>query len=163
MAHQKRWLTQSNSKLGKADLSVSLAQHFRLLHEYANEFEVILRKEEAWGLLSPETRQALYSLLPAPRDGEPAHNIDAHPLKTRYKHYIEEELRRWQQDLNDGKECKKWREGAMKAGQERAEGKWDAWKQQQRENEWGQTDENDPPKDTEADAEAAGDHMKGEK
>ncbi|KXT14419.1 hypothetical protein AC579_8358 [Pseudocercospora musae] len=129
MAQQKRWLTQPNSKLGKVDLST------------------ILRKEGAWEVLTPETRQDLYAMLPAPREGEPAHDIDVHPLKTRYKQYIEGELRRWQQDLIDGKESKKWREAAMRAGQERAEGKWDVWKEQQRENDWGQRDENGTPKE----------------
>ena len=46
----------------------------------------------------------------------------------------------------DGKEAKTWREQAMQAGKDRAEGKWDDWKQQQREEEWGVPDENVKPR-----------------
>ena len=60
-----------------------------------------------------------------------------HPLKSVYKSYIEEELRRWQEDLKDGREGKKWREEAMQAGQDRVEGKFDEWKELEREQYWG--------------------------
>ena len=70
-----------------------------------------------------------------------------HPLKTQYKTYIEEELRRWQEDLKNGREAKKWREEAMQAGKDRGEGKFDEWKEMQREEYWGPPDENDPGKD----------------
>jgi hypothetical protein len=84
-------------------------------------------------------------MLPPPLAGEAAHDIDVHPLKTRYRPFIEEELRRWQDDVRDGKEGKKWREDAMKAGQDRAAGKWDEWKEQQKQLEWGVKDENPRP------------------
>lgn len=35
-------------------------------------------------------------------------------------------LRRWQDDLKDGRESKKWREEAIQAGRDRASGKFDA-------------------------------------
>lgn len=95
-----------------------------------------MRKDAAWELLSPEVRQELYNLLPAPKEGEAPHDIDVHPLKTSYKQHIEEELRRWQTDLKDGKEVKKWRQEAMEAGQERANGEWDELLKQVRDDEW---------------------------
>lgn len=84
-----------------------------------------------------ETREQLYTLLPSPREGESAHDPEVHPLKSVFKPYIEEELRRWQQDLMDGREGKKWREEAMQAGQDRVEGKFDEWKELEREQYWG--------------------------
>ena len=54
-----------------------------------------------------------------------------------YKPYIEEELRRWQEDLKDGREVKKWRDEAMQAGRDRVEGKFDQWKEAEREEYWG--------------------------
>lgn len=106
-AQQKRWLTHPTSKLGKIDI-VS-----------------ILRKDDAWILLPQETREMIYLLLPAPREGESPHDLDIHPLNTKYKPYIEEELRRWQADLKDGREGKKWREEAVQAGRDRKAGKFD--------------------------------------
>ncbi|KAK1083533.1 hypothetical protein LTR33_003204 [Friedmanniomyces endolithicus] len=96
-----------------------------------------LRKEGAWDTLTLETRKRLYALLPAPRPGEPPHDPDVNPLKTPLRPYIEEELRIWQDDLKDGKETKKWREEAMLAGVERREGKYDEWKESERERNFG--------------------------
>jgi len=59
------------------------------------------------------------------------------PLKTPLRPYIEEELRIWQDDLRDGKETKKWREEAILAGVERREGKYDEWKESERERNFG--------------------------
>jgi hypothetical protein len=84
-----------------------------------------------------EARQQLYTLLPPPQEGEPEHNPDVHPLKSMYKPYIEEELRRWQEDLKDEREGKKWREEAMQAGRDRVQGKFDEWKEAEREEYWG--------------------------
>lgn len=101
----------------------------------------MLRKEEAWETLDFQTREHLYSLLPAPQEGEPEHNPDVHPLKSHYKSHIEEELRRWQEDLKDGREGKKWREEAMQAGQDRIDGKFDEWKEMEKEQYWGKSNE----------------------
>jgi hypothetical protein len=75
--------------------------------------QTVLRQEEAWQSLPFKTREHLYSLLPPPREGEVEPDPDVHPLKSAYKPYIEEELRRWQQDLKDGREGRKWREEAL--------------------------------------------------
>ncbi|TKA68764.1 hypothetical protein B0A55_07409 [Friedmanniomyces simplex] len=115
----KRLLTAERSKLGVADLAT------------------ILRKEGAWDTLALDTRENLYALLPATRPGEPPHDPDVNPLKTPLRPYIEEELRIWQDDLKYGKEAKKWREEAMLAGVERREGKYDEWKESEREREFG--------------------------
>ncbi|KAK3074585.1 hypothetical protein LTR53_002863 [Teratosphaeriaceae sp. CCFEE 6253] len=116
---EKRLLTAPKSKLGTADLST------------------ILRKEGAWDTLPLETREKLYALLPSPSADEPPHDPAVNPLKTTYRQYIEEELRVWQADLKDGKETKKWREEAMLAGEERKAGKFDEWKESERERSFG--------------------------
>lgn len=61
----------------------------------------MLRQEEAWTSLPFETRERLYNLLPGPLGSESSDppDPDIHPLKSAYKPYIDEELRRWQQDL----------------------------------------------------------------
>lgn len=108
-ASQKRLLSAPTSILGK----VNLVQ--------------ILRKPESWMLLPLEVQQQLYALLPAPTSEVEVHDPDRHPLHTSYKSYIEEELRRFQEDLRAGREQKKWRERAIQAGKDRREGKFDEW------------------------------------
>ena len=44
--------------------------------------------------------------------------------------------------MKDGREVKKWREEAMQAGKDRTDGKFDEWKELQREEYWGKQDEN---------------------
>ncbi|KAK5163648.1 uncharacterized protein LTR77_010597 [Saxophila tyrrhenica] len=118
-AQQKRLITQPTSKLGKLDICT------------------ILRKEDSWTLLPRPTREELYTLLPAPRAGEPAHDPDVHPLRTNLKPFIEEELRVWQEDLKEGREAKKWRVEAMQAGKDRREGKFEEGMEVCREEYWG--------------------------
>ncbi|GIZ46101.1 hypothetical protein CKM354_000924000 [Cercospora kikuchii] len=115
---QRRWLTQPNSKVGKAA-----------------DLPTVLRKDSAWETLPVETRRELYDLLP-PKSGGEAHDININPLKTDLRSYIEEEIRSYQDDLNDGKETKKWREEAIQAGQERASGVWAEWQDKIREDDW---------------------------
>ena len=71
-----------------------------------------------------ETRQRLYSLLPPPANEVP-HNLNVNPLQSQFGKGIEKELRKWQDDLKDGREVKKWREEAMQAGRDRASGVFD--------------------------------------
>ncbi|KAK5118631.1 hypothetical protein LTR85_008096 [Meristemomyces frigidus] len=125
-AQQKRMLTAEKSKLGKLEPA-----------ELAN----ILRKEAAWTTLPLEIRQHLYSMLPAPRAGEAPHDVEVNPLRTAYRPYIEEELGRWQEDLKNGFEAKKWREEALQAGRDRMDGRYDEWKEAQREEFWGEQGE----------------------
>lgn len=95
-AAQKRLLTAENSRLGKVDI-VSM-----------------LRRDDAWIALPRETREHLYTLLPAADESEPPRDPDVNPLHIqRLKKYIEEEARRWQEDLKEGREVKKWRTEAM--------------------------------------------------
>ncbi|KAK5693220.1 hypothetical protein LTR17_025196 [Elasticomyces elasticus] len=115
----RRLLRAERSKLGIVDLST------------------ILRKEGAWDMLSYEKRKELYDMLPANKPGEAPHDPDVNPLKTSLRSYIEEELRVFQDDLKFGKEGRKWREEAMMAGVERKEGKYDEWKESEREKEFG--------------------------
>lgn len=47
-------------------------------------------------------------------------------------------MRRFQEDLKDGREGKKWRASALEAGRERLRGEFDEWKEVEREEYWGQ-------------------------
>ena len=82
----------------------------------------ILRKEGAWDTLDLETRRRLYSLLPPPNNEDMPHNLNVNPLQSQFGKGIENELRKWQDDLKDGRESKKWRDEAMQAGRDRASG-----------------------------------------
>jgi hypothetical protein len=70
--------------------------------------------------LDLETRQRLYSLLPPSTNEEFPHNFDVNPLQSQFGKGIEKELRKWQDDLKDGRDTKKWRD---EAGWER-QGEW---------------------------------------
>lgn len=98
----------------------------------------VLRKESAWDTLDLETRQRLYALLPAPADGEPPHDPNVNPLETQLGKAIEDELRKWQDGLKEGREGKKWREDAMLAGRDRTSGKFDVQQTGGRESESGE-------------------------
>lgn len=71
-----------------------------------------------------ETKQRLYSLLP-PTNGETPHDPNVNPLRTQFGKGIENELRKWQDDVKDGRESKKWRDEAIQAGRDRASGAFD--------------------------------------
>lgn len=127
----------------------------------------ILRKEESWALLPREIREQLYALLPDPRqEGEEPYDPDVHPLHTRSKPYIEEEIRRFRDDLKDGREQKKWRVEAMQAGKDRLEGKFDEWKEREREEYWGKSkkdgDENLETKDQRMNGNEGFEEVKGD-
>jgi hypothetical protein len=85
----------------------------------------ILSKEAAWDTLDSETRQRLYALLPASVPGDMPHDPNVNPLQSRFGKAIEKELRKWQDDLKEGRETKKWREEAMLAGKDRSSGSAD--------------------------------------
>ncbi|KAI7565215.1 hypothetical protein KC343_g1383 [Hortaea werneckii] len=129
---QKRMLTSDKSKL--KDVKVS-------------DLSNILATPAAWSTLPLPIRQHLYTLLPPPEPHEPAHDPDINPMQTAYRQYIEEELSQWQADLGNGFETKKWREDAMRASQERLEGKYDAWREAHREEWWGKQGERDGRKE----------------
>lgn len=80
-----------------------------------------------------ETRQRLYSLLPPQPEDQPPHDPDVNPLQTPLGKEIEDGLRRWQDDLREGRESKKWRQEAMQAGRDRD--KYNALLEEQREDE----------------------------
>ncbi|KAK5137042.1 hypothetical protein LTR08_001051 [Meristemomyces frigidus] len=123
-AQQKRLLTAAKSKLTKLEPS-------ELSHR--------LRTTPAtWSDLPLPTRQHLYTLLPAPRPGEAAHDVDVNPLMTGYRTYIEEELGEWHADVKGGLEAKKWRQQALEAGRVRGEGGWEEWRDVARAEYWGQ-------------------------
>jgi hypothetical protein len=57
--------------------------------------------------------------------GDTPHDLGVNPLETRFGKAIENELRKWQDDLKEGRETKKWREEAMLAGRDRTSGSLD--------------------------------------
>jgi hypothetical protein len=64
-------------------------------------------------------------MLPTPTDGEAPYDLNVNPIRTQFGKGIENELRKWQDDLKDGRESKKWRDEAMQAGRDRASGAFD--------------------------------------
>jgi hypothetical protein len=93
------------------------------------ETQQILHKEAAWETLDLETRQRLYALLPASIAGEMPHDPSVNPLQSQFGKAIENELRKWQDDLKEGRETRKWREEAMLAGRDRTSGSLDVAEQ----------------------------------
>jgi hypothetical protein len=57
--------------------------------------------------------------------GEIPHDPNVNPLQSRFGKAIENELRKWQDDLKEGRETKKWREEAVLAGRDRTSGSLD--------------------------------------
>ncbi|KAH9832818.1 Elongator subunit Iki1 [Teratosphaeria destructans] len=131
----KRLITAANSKLGKVDLAA------------------LLTKPEAWSALPLDTREHLYSLLPAPDpDNNGArHDPDINPLESKFGGIIREELQVWQEELRNGYETAKWRNEAVEAGRERLEGCYDEWKDAAKEDQWGrlENEENEVPEEVE--------------
>ncbi|KAK5155644.1 hypothetical protein LTS14_005905 [Recurvomyces mirabilis] len=131
---QKRLLTSEKSKLGNVDLTNT---------------QTLLKKPGLWDALPLEKRQELYAMLPTPADGQTPHDPAMNPLRSEHHFYIEEALRKWQDDLKDGKEEKKWRQDAMKASVDRKEGKFNEWRAAERERHWGVKDEGEGERDDE--------------
>lgn len=83
-----------------------------------------MRKDGAWDVLSLEKRQQLYALLPAPQEGDEPYNPDVNPLESILGPEIEDELRKWQDDLRAGRETRKWKDEAIQAANDRMSGKY---------------------------------------
>ena len=99
-------------------------------------------RPEAWDVLSPEEQQQLRDLLPphAPYDaaGRPTFEF------LRYDENWRTGLRLFQEDLAGGRYEKEWLAAAELAMKERAAGKFDAYKEEQFEQHWGQKSHVDP-------------------
>jgi hypothetical protein len=67
-----------------------------------------------------------------------AHDPDVHPLKSAFSKYIKHFIYEWEQDLAAGRNTGKWEREAKQATGERVAGTYDAWKEQEREEHWGQ-------------------------
>ncbi|KAI7506351.1 hypothetical protein KC367_g151 [Hortaea werneckii] len=130
---QKRMLTSDKSKLKDVKISDLLVSPLTLtrkedekgttLSDQLPFSQNVLATPAAWTALPLPVRQHLYTLLPPPEPHEPAHDPEINPMQTAYRPYIEEELSQWQADLGNGFETKKWRDDAIRASQERLEGK----------------------------------------
>ncbi|KAF1353393.1 ASX homology domain-containing protein [Delphinella strobiligena] len=114
-----RLLTQSNSKLAKADIIKVLAN------------------EEAWSALSEEQQIKLYDMLPPSNDQATPLDHRIHPFRTEYAPYIKHFLHEWQTDLKDGRNTLKWHNEARQASGERAAGMYDEVLAKDREEKWG--------------------------
>lgn len=57
-------------------------------------------------------------------------------MHTWLRPHLDNALRGWQGDLRAGRETKKWREEAMRAGRDRADGKFDDYMDEQRADLW---------------------------
>lgn len=96
----------------------------------------MLSKDDAWSTLPLETRQHLYTLLPEPRPDQPPHDVNVNPMHSWLRPHIDNALRNWQNDLKAGRETKKWREEAMRAGRDRLEGRFDEYHSASRAERW---------------------------
>lgn len=63
---------------------------------------------------------------------------DRHPLQTPLKQHIIWFIRKLQEDSDEGRTTKAWMRDGMEASAQRAEGKFDEWKEKNREEYWGQ-------------------------
>ncbi|GAB7350293.1 hypothetical protein MBLNU459_g0930t1 [Dothideomycetes sp. NU459] len=114
-----RFLTQSNSKLSSQDLIA------------------VLSDDESWSALTDEDQRKLYEMLPTP-DSAVFIDHSVHPLKGPCADHVKHFLREWQRDLKEGRKTKTWTDAAQQASGERADGKFDEWKEREKEAYWGQ-------------------------
>lgn len=101
----------------------------------------ILNDDRAWTELTREQQEKLISILPGASvppmpEGEPLPNVAK--LFLREHSSFQAGIRQFQEDLDAGKYELKWLEDAEKAMRKRANGDFDAWKEDQREQFWGQ-------------------------
>ena len=103
-------------------------------------------RPEAWDILSAQEQEELRSLLPqwTPYDaaGRPTFEF------LRYDNHWRNGVRLFQEDIAAGRYEKEWIEAAEQAMKDRAEGKFDAWKEEQFEQFWGQNSHIDPAERT---------------
>ncbi|KAI1981335.1 hypothetical protein LOZ53_000498 [Ophidiomyces ophidiicola] len=106
----------------------------------------LLAKPEAWNCLEEDEKREILSLLPPDvhpnPDGDPEDaNFKLEPLPQEFLRYSipwRDAVRQFQADLENGKYDPEWQRQAHQAMQERADGKFDAWKEEQFEEFWGQ-------------------------
>lgn len=101
----------------------------------------ILHDDRAWTSLTREQQEKLISMLPGASvpqmpEGEPLPNVAKMFLQEHAS--FQASIRQFQDDLDAGKYEAKWLEDAQKAMQKRAGGEFDKWKEDQREQFWGQ-------------------------
>ncbi|GAB7366083.1 hypothetical protein MBLNU230_g7648t1 [Neophaeotheca triangularis] len=126
-AAQKRMLSAPKGKIAKMDPS---------------DLITALQSPEAWDSLSEEQKRHLYSLLSVVgKHGEPLPldqiDLSINPLDSKLKDSIERGIKRFHRDLSEGRREKKWVDDAVKASQERSEGKFDAFLLVEKEDYWG--------------------------
>ncbi|RJE18157.1 hypothetical protein PHISCL_09512 [Aspergillus sclerotialis] len=106
----------------------------------------ILAKPEAWNCLEEDEKKQILGLLPEdthPNPDPPADNPDAKisPLPQEFLRYSNNwrgGVRQLQVDLECGRYDPEWLRQADTAVKERADGKYDAWKEKEFEEFWGQ-------------------------
>ncbi|KAK5714327.1 hypothetical protein LTS12_027839, partial [Elasticomyces elasticus] len=122
---EKKLMASSKSELVKLDLVKLLA------------------RPEAWNILEKEERQQILDLLPDHVHPHPYPDEDgsipALPESfLRYSNHWRDGVRQFQLDLENGRYDPQWLKQAEKAVQERAEGGFDKFKEQEFEEFWGQ-------------------------
>lgn len=132
--NQKKWLTDPKGKLAKADLVVSPTSILHSNNVNTGE-KAMLRKDEAWATLSREKREEIYAYFPEPKEDEEPYDVDVNPMHTKFAPKLEDNILRFQKDLQDGKETKAWRDNALKASKARREEGWDAMRKKHRKEE----------------------------
>lgn len=102
----------------------------------------LLARPEAWNGLEQAEQQQILDLLPDhihahPYPGEDG-KIPALPESLRYSNHWRDGVRQFQVDLENGRYDPEWLQQAEQAVQERAEGAFDDFKEQEFEEFWGQ-------------------------
>lgn len=141
-------MTNPESPLAYADLVVRTSNDTNINFEEAPlmKTQKLFSSPEAWTCLDESEKREILSLLPAhvhPNPDPDPDNPDAKipPLPEnflRYDNHWRYGLRQWQVDLEAGRLDPKWQRQAAQAVKERAEGKFDKFKEQQFEQFWGQ-------------------------
>ncbi|KAF2755557.1 hypothetical protein EJ05DRAFT_105309 [Pseudovirgaria hyperparasitica] len=106
------------------------------------DLDMLFSDERTWASLSREAQERLFKILP---NGPPADSFPAdEPLPNLPKQLLRQsqafrtDLRLFQEDLGAGRLDPQWRREAAEAMEERASGRFDVWKYEEREEYWGQ-------------------------
>jgi len=125
----------------------------------AVNIQSLLMKDEAWTVLSKEQQKQLISMLPSAPTVEPDPNGDFPNLlraTLQKSAAMKADIRLFKEDLSAGRLEPEWQLMARRAIQRRANGDFDEYEKQKREEIWGERND-----ESEADKHAAAEHKKG--
>ena len=110
-------------------------------------FQRLLSQPDAWNCLDEDEKREILSLLPKgvhpdpdPRhpDGSPATIVPLPESFLRFSNHWRNGVRQFQEDLGNGYYDPEWQQQAEKASRERANGRFDRFKEEEFEQFWGQ-------------------------